>query len=113
MTFMVYLSNVEAGGHTVFPNLGLSVPPARGSALFWHTVNSVVSIKAEAIPQTKIFFYPGFDGPEDEASWLPCGAWGQVDCQQMGQVASSHVHLPLPYPCQGHEVLQSVIHISK
>ena len=43
MTFMVYLSDVEAGGHTVFPNLGLSVPPVRGSALFWHTINSMVS----------------------------------------------------------------------
>ena len=43
MTFMVYLSDVEAGGHTVFPNLGLSVPPVRGSALFWHTINSEVS----------------------------------------------------------------------
>ena len=43
MTFMVYLSDVEAGGHTVFPNLGLSVPPVKGSALFWHTINSMVS----------------------------------------------------------------------
>ena len=56
MTFMVYLSDVEAGGHTVFPNLGLSVPPARGSALFWHTVNSVVIIKTEAIPHRLRYF---------------------------------------------------------
>ena len=40
MTFMVYLSNVTHGGSTVFPLLGLSVAPVKGSALFWHTVNS-------------------------------------------------------------------------
>lgn len=49
MTFMVYLSDVEAGGHTVFPNLGLSVPPVKGSALFWHTINSVVSVSEEHV----------------------------------------------------------------
>ena len=39
MTFMVYLTTVAAGGNTVFPLLGLSVPPRRGDALFWHTVS--------------------------------------------------------------------------
>ena len=39
MTFMVYLSSVE-GGNTVFPLLGVTVPPTQGSALFWHTVTS-------------------------------------------------------------------------
>ena len=37
---MIFLSTVEAGGHTIFPLLGLTVPPREGSALFWHTVNS-------------------------------------------------------------------------
>ena len=33
---------VRAGGATVFPNLGLVVPPAEGTALFWHTINTKV-----------------------------------------------------------------------
>ena len=40
MTFMVYLSNVTLGGNTVFPLLGISVPPVKGSALFWNTITS-------------------------------------------------------------------------
>ena len=40
MTFMVYLSSIPegGGGNTVFPLLGLSVPPVKGTALFWNTV---------------------------------------------------------------------------
>ena len=40
MTFMVYLSSIAegGGGNTVFPLLGLSVPPTKGTALFWNTV---------------------------------------------------------------------------
>ncbi len=34
-TFTMFLTNVEAGGATVFPNLGISVWPEKGSALFW------------------------------------------------------------------------------
>ena len=36
ITFMVYLSDVEAGGHTVFPQAGISVKPVAGSALYWY-----------------------------------------------------------------------------
>ena len=35
MTFMVYLSSIEAGGHTIFPQPGISVKPEQGSALYW------------------------------------------------------------------------------
>ena len=35
MTFMVYVTDVESGGHTIFPQLGLSVKPVQGSALYW------------------------------------------------------------------------------
>ena len=34
-TFMIYLSNVESGGHTIFPQAGISVKPKEGKALFW------------------------------------------------------------------------------
>jgi len=32
---MIYLSDVVAGGRTVFTSNGLAVAPARGSVLFW------------------------------------------------------------------------------
>ena len=40
VTFMIYLSDVEAGGRTVFPTIGVSVPPEAGSALFWFNLDS-------------------------------------------------------------------------
>ena len=39
-TFMVYLSQVESGGHTVFPTIDLYVKPKAGDALFWFNLNS-------------------------------------------------------------------------
>ena len=40
VTFMIYLSSVEAGGHTVFPQTGISVKPEAGSALFWFNIGA-------------------------------------------------------------------------
>ena len=40
VTFMIYLSNVESGGHTVFCSLGLNVKPKAGDALFWFNLDS-------------------------------------------------------------------------
>ncbi len=37
VTFLGYLSEPESGGRTVFPQLGLSVKPEAGTALFWLT----------------------------------------------------------------------------
>ena len=33
--FMIFLTNIEAGGATVFPNLGITIWPKTGNAVFW------------------------------------------------------------------------------
>ena len=38
LTFFLYLSDVEEGGETSFPNLGLSIKPKKGRALLWPSV---------------------------------------------------------------------------
>lgn len=40
LTFFLYLSDVEEGGETSFPYLGISVKPKKGSALLWPSVLS-------------------------------------------------------------------------
>ena len=40
VTFMIYLTSVEAGGHTIFPQAGISVKPVMGSALFWYNIGA-------------------------------------------------------------------------
>ena len=37
-TWMYYLSDVEAGGQTVFTDAGVAIPPAKGNAVFWYNV---------------------------------------------------------------------------
>ncbi|KAG8198503.1 hypothetical protein JTE90_017369 [Oedothorax gibbosus] len=39
-TWMYYMSDVNGGGATVFPRLNITVWPKKGSALFWHNINS-------------------------------------------------------------------------
>lgn len=39
-TLLMYLNDVEAGGETLFPKLGLSVSPKKGSAIYFHYGNS-------------------------------------------------------------------------
>ena len=40
---MIYLTSVEAGGHTVFPSVGLYTKPEAGDAIFWFNVDSAGS----------------------------------------------------------------------
>ena len=40
LTFMLYLSTVDAGGHTIFPQTGISIKPELGSVLFWFNIGA-------------------------------------------------------------------------
>lgn len=40
-TLIIYLNDVEEGGATVFPSIGLSVIPKRGSAVYFEYYNSL------------------------------------------------------------------------
>ena len=40
MTFMIYLSDVQAGGHTIFPQTGVSIKPEEGKVLLWFNVGA-------------------------------------------------------------------------
>jgi len=40
LTFFLYLSDVEEGGETSFPALGLHITPKRGKAILWQNVMS-------------------------------------------------------------------------
>lgn len=52
-TFFMYLSDVEAGGHTSFPKLGLEVRPKKGRAVLWWTINATHWRQVRAENQTK------------------------------------------------------------
>lgn len=36
ITAMIYLNDVEEGGQTEFPNIGVSIPPQRGALIVWN-----------------------------------------------------------------------------
>ncbi|XP_056600677.1 prolyl 4-hydroxylase subunit alpha-2-like [Triplophysa dalaica] len=38
-TFLIYMSDVEIGGATVFPKAGVALQPKKGSAVFWYNLH--------------------------------------------------------------------------
>ena len=48
-TWINYLSDVEAGGATVFPKLNVSVWPEKGSAVFWFNMISNTAINKDLV----------------------------------------------------------------
>mgnify|MGYP001162984074 FL=1 len=102
MTFMVYLSDVGAGGHTVFPNLGLSVPPVRGSALFWHTINSEVSESFEIIIIRSFYNYCGQGLMDQRMKHLGCPVV-HGDKWIVNKWVKWHHHM-FSHPCTDHDI---------
>jgi prolyl 4-hydroxylase len=47
LTFFMYLSDVEAGGGTDFPDLGITVMPKKGRALLWPSVYNADPFKSD------------------------------------------------------------------
>lgn len=43
-TLVIYLNDVEGGGETMFPEVGLSVTPKKGSAVYFEYCNSLGQI---------------------------------------------------------------------
>lgn len=50
-TIFIYLNDVDDGGETEFPNLGIKIKPKKGSALFWKNCNDPENCFANSLHQ--------------------------------------------------------------
>ncbi|XP_019626673.1 PREDICTED: prolyl 4-hydroxylase subunit alpha-3-like [Branchiostoma belcheri] len=48
VTFLFYLSDVEAGGATVFPRLNLAVPAVKNSAVMFHDLKKSLDFEEDS-----------------------------------------------------------------
>jgi prolyl 4-hydroxylase len=60
LTFFLYLSDVEAGGGTDFPELGITVMPKKGRAVLWPSVYNAEPMNVDY--RTEHQALPVFDG---------------------------------------------------
>jgi prolyl 4-hydroxylase len=69
LTFFLYLSDVEEGGETDFPTLGISVKPEKGKAVLWPSTFDSDPSKVD--PRTKHQAKPVIKGRKFGAnSWI-------------------------------------------
>ena len=59
LTFFLYLSDVEEGGETAFPMLGISVKPKKGKALLWPSVidSDLLQYEARTLHEVSLFYF--------------------------------------------------------
>ena len=50
-TLLMYVSEVEQGGATVFPHLGISLWPERGAAAFWYNLHRNGEVRTQQYSQ--------------------------------------------------------------
>ena len=102
-TFQVYLTDVEEGGETEFPRIGLKVKPEKGKALVWNNLNadgknnlkshhaSLPVVRGEKVVITQ---------------WFRCGLWEspsiekptEVEIDESPPVSPIRCEVPDPHP---------------
>ena len=58
ITFLIYLNDVEEGGETLFPNLGIGIIPKKGRALLWYNCKGLTLPSRKGLRFIKILKKP-------------------------------------------------------